>query len=121
VQAGAENPELLNSLECMKVVTQFLRANRAVASSLGHPYQVQLGQIYETMLHVYAHYSSQISAAVSAQVRTMLLLLLLLLVLLLFLPLTLPSLAGGLRHQPQQRPRYAHDQEGDAAAAADVH
>ena len=117
MQAGAENPELLNSLECMKVVTQFLRANRAVASSLGHPYQVQLGQIYETMLHVYAHYSSQISAAVSAQVRTMLLLLLLLL----FLPLTLPSLAGGLRHQPQQRPRYAHDQEGDAAAAADVH
>lgn len=67
VTGANQNAESLKDTAVMKQITSILRTNQRVASSLGHPYAVQLHDIYEQMLQVYQFYSEMISAAVSAQ------------------------------------------------------
>ena len=52
VQQAEHNAESLKDGEIMKQITSILRTNQRVAQSLGHPYAVQLWNIYAQMLQV---------------------------------------------------------------------
>ena len=65
IERAMMEPNILLEQDTMREIAKILQINVKVASSLGTPYILQLGSIYERMLQVYKMYSEQISAAVA--------------------------------------------------------
>jgi len=65
-QAKHTNGESLKDPQTMKHLQNIVRTNERIAVALGHPYMVQLGQIYAQLLNVYKAYSELINAAIAA-------------------------------------------------------
>lgn len=65
-QAKATNGESLKDPNTMKQLQNIIRTNDRVATALGHPYVVQLGNIYMDLLNIYKACSEMINNAVAA-------------------------------------------------------
>jgi exportin-1 len=64
-QAKATNGESLKDPNTMKQLQNIIRTNDRVATALGHPYVVQLGNIYMDLLNIYKACSEMINSAVA--------------------------------------------------------
>jgi len=69
-QAKATNGESLKDPNTMKQLQTIIRTNDRVATALGHPFVVQLGNIYMDLLNIYKACSEMINGAVATAQST---------------------------------------------------